>query len=109
LKWSQNSDGIAIDQIKLRNQVFRKMLSGIDKIIEAGASLTGDNTVGAKIVVALQHYCNVMEVLLLHRNLEAEEKELFQDNIDDFFELWLEIFGLDGMSNYIHLLSSGHV
>ena len=50
-----------------------------------------------------------MEILLQHRALSVEEKESFQDHIDDFFEIWLEIFGYEGMSNYIHLLSSRHI
>jgi hypothetical protein len=29
--------------------------------------------------------------------------------MDDFFELWIELFADKGLSNYIHLLGSGHI
>jgi hypothetical protein len=35
--------------------------------------------------------------------------EQFQDNADKFFNLWVEVFGRDGVTNYIHLLGSGHM
>jgi hypothetical protein len=35
--------------------------------------------------------------------------EEFQDNCDDFFHLWVEIFGVGGVINYIHLIGSGHM
>lgn len=62
--------------------------------------MTDDITVGAKIVVVLQHYSNAMELLLLHQDSDADDKQLFQDYINKCFEEWLEIFCLDGMSNY---------
>ncbi len=34
LKWSKNSDGIQIDNVQVRNQMARKMVQNIDKIIE---------------------------------------------------------------------------
>ena len=35
--------------------------------------------------------------------------ELFQDNIDDFFEHWVEIYGEEIVTNYIHMLDAGHI
>jgi hypothetical protein len=29
--------------------------------------------------------------------------------VDDFFEIWVELFSNDGMTNYLHLLGSGHI
>jgi hypothetical protein len=107
LKWSKTADGIKIDNVQLRNQVARKMLQHSDAIVEV--ALLEEHTVRPKLIVGLQHYINAMNLLLQHRALSKDEQQLFQDHIDDFFEIWLEIFGLDGMSNYIHLLSSGHI
>jgi hypothetical protein len=107
LKWSKTADGIKIDNVQLRNQVARKMLQHSDAIVEV--ALPEEHTVRPKLIVGLQHYINAMNLLLQHRALSKDEQQLFQDHIDDFFEIWLEIFGLDGMSNYIHLLSSSHI
>jgi len=50
-----------------------------------------------------------MEILILHQKLTEDEINLFQDHIDDFFEIWVELFGEEGLSNYIHLLAAGHI
>jgi hypothetical protein len=78
----------------------------VDRIIEGAVT---DDSVRSMLIVSLQHYGHAMELLLLHRVLDDNEKALFQDHIDDFFELWIQIFGVHGMSNYIHLLGSGRV
>jgi hypothetical protein len=44
-----------------------------------------------------------MKLLNKHCDLSEEEMEQFHDHADDFFELWVEIFGVDGITNYIHL------
>ena len=106
LRWSKTSDGITIDNVQVRNQTSRKLLERVDIIIEEAVA---DEEIRSKLIVGLSSYVNALELLLLHRALDEEEMEQFQDYIDDFFEVWLEIFGIDGMSNYIHLLGSGHV
>jgi hypothetical protein len=32
----------------------------------------------------------------------------FQQNIDDFFQVWVQLHSDHGCTNYIHMLSSGH-
>lgn len=50
-----------------------------------------------------------MNILTSHRELSNDEIETFQTLVDDFFESWLDIFGYQGITNYIHMLGSGHV
>ena len=38
-----------------------------------------------------------------------EDVASFQNDIDEFFQRWVELWGLEGCTNYIHLLSSGHI
>jgi len=33
----------------------------------------------------------------------------FQANIDDFFQVWVRLYSYAGCTNYIHLMSSGHL
>jgi hypothetical protein len=33
----------------------------------------------------------------------------FQKDMDEFFQLWVELWGLEGCTNYIHMMSSGHL
>jgi len=50
-----------------------------------------------------------MKLLTAHRHLNDKEKNQFQDLIDDFFEQWIDLFGEEGIKNYIHVLGSGHM
>lgn len=38
-----------------------------------------------------------------------DEVDILQSKIDDFGDLWIRLFGDEGMSNYMHYLISGHV
>jgi hypothetical protein len=33
----------------------------------------------------------------------------FQADVDEFFQIWVDLHGLEGVSNYIHLLGAGHI
>jgi hypothetical protein len=68
-----------------------------------------DQEFQSKLLQSIQYYQEAMKLLLLHRELTEEEGELFQDLIDDFFEIWIDLFGDEGITNYIHLLGSGHM
>jgi hypothetical protein len=47
-----------------------------------------------------------MKLLTSHRELSVKETEYFQFLIDDFNEIWIEVFGSEGLTNYIHMLGS---
>jgi hypothetical protein len=38
-----------------------------------------------------------------------KEMENFQDLVDNFFDIWVELFGAKGVTNYIHLFGSSHL
>jgi hypothetical protein len=40
---------------------------------------------------------------------DADAVSAFQKDIDDFFQLWVELWGLEGCTNYIHIMSSGYL
>jgi hypothetical protein len=51
------------------------------------------------------------EVMILARKREDfldQEIDLFQDTADNFFEKWLDLHGVQGLTNYIHMIGSGH-
>jgi hypothetical protein len=59
----------------------------------------------------LQLYSEAMEILLLHREYMEEVIKSFQQKIDDFFILYVKQSGAgkEGITNYIHMLGSGHM
>jgi len=109
LKYTNVKDAAPqIDAVQVRNNVVRCFMAKIDPIIEAAVPENNNNT-RSKLILALAKYRDGMRILTAHRSLDQEEKLLFQDCMDDFFELWVELFGVEGVSNYIHLFGAGHM
>ncbi len=101
-------NNIVLEHVQVRNNVARCIVNDLEAIIEH--SWEHHNVeVQCKLKVAIVNYRRAMELLKAHRELTAEEMELFQDYIDDFYEIWIEVFGDEGCTNYIHMLGSGHI
>jgi hypothetical protein len=49
-----------------------------------------------------------IEILRLRREYTPREIEEFQELIDEWFLIFLDLWGDSGLTNYIHILSSGH-
>ncbi len=99
--------GISIEAIQVRNNAARACINSIDAIIES--ALHDNHAMATNLIEGLSKYQEAMTILTSHRKLSDDEIETFQTLIDDFFELWLDVFGTQGISNYLHLLGSGHV
>jgi len=84
------------------------MIESIDIIVEDAIPWC-DHAFGAKLISAVGSYREAMKLLTAHRHLNDKEKNQFQDLIDDFFEQWIDLFGEEGITNYIHVLGSGHM
>jgi polyhydroxyalkanoate synthesis regulator protein len=109
LKHSKDSDGqLKLESLQVRNQTVRKMLDSIDIIVEDAVG-DSDDEFKTKMIFAVASYKEAMKILTTHRSLTEEEMERFQDKIDDFYETWIDLFGEEGITNYIHLLGSGHM
>jgi hypothetical protein len=108
LYYERNSDGnVALEPIQVKNNVARCIIQEIDAIIEA--ALPSGHSSRSQLIIAMSKYRELMKLLTLHRELSEEEIEKFQDLADDFFEIWIDIFGEEGVTNYIHMLGSGHI
>jgi hypothetical protein len=51
-----------------------------------------DGEFRAKLISAITSYKEAISLLTMHRNLSAEVKELFQEKIDVFHDIWIELF-----------------
>jgi hypothetical protein len=58
---------------------------------------------------AISHYTTAMKILQKHSNNTDEDIKEFQDNTDEFFVCYIKLAGVDGITNYIHMLASGHI
>ena len=50
-----------------------------------------------------------MEMAGQREDFSDEEIDAFGTHCDDCFELWVDLTGLEGMTNYIHMIGSGHM
>jgi hypothetical protein len=60
-------------------------------------------------IVAVRFFQDTMTLLCKKTMFSNEEIEEFQDLADHFCQKWLALTSLPGMTNYIHLLASGHI
>jgi hypothetical protein len=54
-------------------------------------------------------YRKAMLKLRQHADFTDDDIAEFQHDFDLFFRDWVELYGKNGLTNYIHLLSSGHI
>jgi hypothetical protein len=107
--YSKDDNGIiSIEAIQERNSVVRAMMAAHDHIIQA-TTPAEFLEFRDKLLLAFSKYQAAMNLLTVHRLLDDEEQEEFQGLIDDFFDIWVGLFGRAGVTNYIHLLGSGHI
>jgi len=105
---TKEAEQIKIDHIQVRNNIARCIVKDIEVVIEA-AWPPERIDFQTQLIDCISNYRKAMELLTLHRELTEEECDQFQDHIDDFYEIWINIFGDEGITNYIHMLGSGHI
>ncbi len=102
----KDSDGnVILEPISVRNNMSCCIINNIDEIIEGAIS----NETTGTLIVALSKYKEAIDLLPKHRELSEDEQDHFQDLFDDFYQSRIDVFGDEGVTNYIHLLSSGHI
>jgi hypothetical protein len=49
--------------------------------------------------------------LIMQKKTDYTDTDIytFQTKIEDFFQVWVQLHSLFGCTNYIHMLSSGHI
>jgi hypothetical protein len=57
----------------------------------------------------LRKYLHVMQFAFLHEDFLVNDIEDFQDLVDEWFYQYVQLVGLPGITNYIHLLGAGHL
>ena len=50
-----------------------------------------------------------MNLVTKQVDLNDEEIKEYQQLADKFFKEWVSLYGRDGMTNYIHMVGSGHI
>lgn len=95
-----------IDAITFTAWRVRKIL---DKLSDLVPQLGLEGSRLADWQQMLSKYLLVIKLAFQHEEFGDEEIEAFQDLVDEWFYLYVELVGLQGVTNYIHLLGAGHL
>ena len=92
--------------ISLENVKVRKVLSKIELFIEISV-FKQDRKL--KWLQCVPKYMTAIEIVRQKHNFSDQDIGNFQKNIDEWFQDWIYLTGAGGMTNYIHMLGSGHI
>ena len=104
LPYDKESKSIAI--ICMDNVRIRKVVASFDNLLHV--CLTNKNDI-QRWKTCLSHYRQGYEILLRKENLDNSTIFEFQKQMDLFFADWVELHGENGVTNYAHMLGSGHI
>ena len=96
-----------VGKIKLNNTRTRQIINAVDTIIDGIPGF--DEEEKNKLKQSVQHYRSAMFKLRQHENFDNSDIDEFQKEFDDFFQSWVSLTRASGCTNYIHLLSLGHM
>jgi hypothetical protein len=96
-------DGNSIGSITLENNRARITVNNMEKLIDLCRS---DPVRNEQYKFATRKYNAAIMVLCQKHNFVDDDMYNFQSNIDDFFQVQVQLHGHVGFTNYIHLLSS---
>jgi hypothetical protein len=99
--------GKKIGTICLDNNRVRLILNKLDGLVDICIP-QGDRNRDWKYCIT-DHYSPAMEILRKKTNLTEAEISEFQNHVDLYFQVWVKLHGQHGVTNYIHLLVSGHI
>ncbi len=60
-------------------------------------------------IFIIEHYLKAFEILRSKEDLSKEEVNQFQLHVDIFFQHYMDLVGQEGITNYFHMLGSGHI
>jgi len=92
--------------ICLNNNCTRKVVNSIELFVDL--CIVDDNE-KQQWKTSVSHYREALKLLCKKTNLTVDKLESFQSHVDAFFVLWVNLTGHEGVTNYIHMLASGHI
>ena len=101
----KDNNTFKIGEMSMSNKIVRKFMSKIDELIDFIIKDSGRNVLWKE---ALTVYNEVIEIARKKEDFTVDDINLFQQKADLFFIKWVELHKADGVTNYIHMLGSGH-
>ena len=98
---------LQIGTINMENYKVRKCIQKIDKLIDLSVE---NNTRKQELKSCLNHYKEMMEILRKKDgDYSKEELDKYDYHAQEFYQLWIKLHGRQGVTNYIHMIGSGHM
>ena len=101
-----SDDQKGVGQLRMHNPHTRKFIKKLDILIEL---CVVDNTRREKWIRMIAFHQNAMSICGRHEDLNDNEILDYQREANYFFKEWVELHGEPGMTNYIHMVGSGHI
>jgi hypothetical protein len=95
-----------IGTITMDNMRTRAIMARLELLIE---ECIVDEDDKEKWLVCIPKFREGMVKLRSKEDFDCAAVSAFQKDIDEFNQLWVELWGLEGVTNYIHMMSSGHL
>jgi len=109
--WKVPQDSGELKVLSFSNVTARRLVSNIDQVFDVVFRYHNDDGARQKLF----HTClkelfpPIITTLRQRHSFTDEEIVELQRKIDKWYHCWMSIAGLEGMTNYIHLLGSGHI
>ena len=100
-------EGLSLGDINLPNTRARKLIENIDPILDV--ALSHDENLRSKTKEACGLYVRFTSIARQREDFTDEEIENFQDLVDDFTVIMVDLYQKPFMTNYFHMLASGHI
>ena len=95
-----------VGTITMDNVKVRKIISQINELIDP---MVEDEERREKWKECIGHYRSAIEIVNRKHDLSNQEIWDFQKEADLFFALWVQLYGAEGVTNYAHVIGSGHL
>jgi len=98
-----------IASVSLSNTKTRQLMTCLEPLIDYIFQHPDDATARQDWLELLDYYNPAIELLRKPTEFSDEEIEEFQTLVDSFYEKWIKLVGSEGITNYVHMLGSGHI
>ena len=95
-----------VTTICMDNVRIRKVLKNIDKIVD---KCIYDRAKNAAWKSSVLEFNLSMDILKKREDLSDDEIWSYQFHADQFFQQWVGLHGSEGITNYAHMIGSGHI
>jgi len=98
-----------VASVSLSNTKMRAFMTLLQPLIEFIFQHPEDAILREDWLQLLEYYNPAMELLQKPTEFTDDEIGEFLSLIDSFYGKWIALVGIEGITNYVHMLGSGHI